>query len=64
MREIERAQGWYSQNLSVYDAGLSRVGRSLQDLLSSEDHVAQIKGFFLESLDELREIKEQYPHLP
>lgn len=66
MREIERDRGWYSHNLSVYDAGWSRVGRgrSLQDFLSGEDHVAEIKKFFLESLEELREIKEQYPHLP
>lgn len=66
MREIEKGRGWYSQNLGVYDAGWSRVGRgrSLRDFLSSEDHVAEIKKFFFETLEELREIKELYPHLP
>jgi hypothetical protein len=66
MQEIAEQRGWYDVNLSNLGAGWSRVGRgrSLQDFLSSEDHVAEIKKFFLESLEELREIKEQYPHLP
>ncbi len=66
MEEIARHRGWYSTNLGNLSAGWSRVGRgrSLQDFLSGPDHVAEIKKFFIESLDELQEIKEQYPHLP
>lgn len=65
MQEIEKREEWYGYNLSIPKvwAGVKRE-RSLQDFLSSEDHVTEIKRFFLESLEELREIKEQYPHLP
>lgn len=64
MREIAENRGWYSWNLSERTwSGITRE-RSLRDFLSSPDHVAEIKKFFLESLDELQEIKTQYPHLP
>jgi len=65
MKEIEERDGWESSELD-YSRAWSSVGResSLQDFLSSDDHVAEIKKFFLESLDELQEIREQYPHLP
>jgi PD-(D/E)XK nuclease superfamily len=40
------------------------LGRSLQSFLSEEDHIVAIQKFFLKSLYELSEIKNQYPHLP
>lgn len=65
MREIEKREEWYGCNLSTPKAWAGvRRERSLRDSLSSEDHIAEIKEYFLESLEELREIKGQYPHLP
>jgi PD-(D/E)XK nuclease superfamily len=40
------------------------LGRSLQFFLSEEDHIAAIQKFFRESLEQLSEIKSQYPELP
>ncbi|MBC7824801.1 MAG: hypothetical protein H7126_13225 [Candidatus Parcubacteria bacterium] len=36
----------------------------MQDFLSEEDHVVAIKKFFLQALDELEKIKDQYSKLP
>jgi hypothetical protein len=44
--------------------GAFRTLVKLLGFLSSEDHVANSKKLFLESLEELREIKGQYPRLP
>lgn len=65
MREISRRDGWQGYDLDKERAwsGVSRE-RSLKDFLSKEDHVAEIEAYFLELLEELAEIKEQYPYLP
>lgn len=38
--------------------------KSLREFLSQDDHVAAIQEFFMEALDELEQIKRQYPTLP
>jgi hypothetical protein len=66
MKEIrEERGGWEGYNLDTLQAwsGISRI-RSLQDFLSQQDQVAQIEEHFVALLDELAEIKQQYPHLP
>lgn len=65
MQEIEKHGDWVSWGLNDSKAWAQIMReRSLRDFLSSPDHVAEIKKFFIKSLDELQEIKEQYPHLP
>lgn len=65
MKDICEQYGWRGYNLdSSKDwAGIVR-DKSLQDFLSEEDHVVAIKGFFLQALDELEKIKDQYSKLP
>lgn len=65
MKDICGQYGWKSYNLdSPKDwAGIVRE-KSLQDFLSEEDHVVAIKKFFLQTLDELEQIKNQYSQLP
>jgi hypothetical protein len=65
MKDICEQYGWRGYNLdSSKDwAGIVR-DKSLQDFLSEEDHVVAIKRFFLQALDELEKIKDQYSKLP
>ena len=65
MKGICEQYGWqgYGLNNSLAWSGIVRE-KSLQDFLSEEDHIAAIKKFFLQSLDELDKIKSQYPKLP
>jgi hypothetical protein len=65
MKDICEQYGWTGYNLdSSRDwAGIVR-DKSLQDFLSEEDHVVTIKRFFLQTLDELEKIKDQYSKLP
>ncbi len=65
MKDICEQYGWRSYNLNNSKdwAGIVRE-KSLQDFLSQEDHVAAIKEFFLQALDELEKIKDQYSNLP
>lgn len=65
MREIVQKYGWEIGNLDNPGkwARISRQ-RNLRYFLSREDHVQQIEHFFLESLEELAKIKQEYPHLP
>lgn len=66
MQEISQRPGWSSYN-NLNDptewAGVVRE-RSLRDFLSKEDHVLEIKAYFLELLEDLAAIKKEYPHLP
>ncbi len=65
MKAICKQPGWQGYDLDNSKAW-SRIilGRSLQSFLSEEDHIVAIQKFFLKSLDELSEIKSQYPSLP
>ncbi|AFZ04988.1 hypothetical protein Osc7112_0375 [Oscillatoria nigro-viridis PCC 7112] len=65
MKDICEQYGWRGYNLdSSKDwAGIVR-DKSLQDFLSEEDHVVAVKRFFLQALDELEKIKDQYSKLP
>jgi hypothetical protein len=65
MKAICKQPGWQGYDLDNSRAW-SRIilGRSLQSFLSEEDHIVAIQKFFLKSLDELSEIKSQYPSLP
>lgn len=63
----EQDQGWKGYDLDSPSLWSKIVrDKSLQDFLSEEDHVAAIRKFFLEALDELKKIKEQeqYSRLP
>ena len=68
MKDIcEQDQGWKGYDLDSPSLWSKIVReKSLQDFLSEEDHVAAIRKFFLEALDELKKIKEQeqYSLLP
>lgn len=65
MQLICKQYAWkgYELNSSKAWAGIVRE-KSLQDFLAGEDHVAAIQGYFLESLEELTRIKDQYSKLP
>lgn len=65
MKDICEQYGWrgYELDSSRDWAGIVRE-RSLQNFLSEEDHVVAIRRFFLQALDELEKIKDQYSKLP
>jgi hypothetical protein len=65
MKDICEQYGWRGYDLDS-PRGWARIVRekSLQDFLSEEDHVVAIKSFFLQALDELEKIKNQYSQLP
>lgn len=66
MREIcNQFSNWQGYRLNEPNAWSGIVKeRSLRDFLSQEDHVRAIEEFFLESLEDVREIRSQYSHLP
>lgn len=65
MKDICKDYGWREYRLNEPQAwsGIVRE-KSLQAFLAQEDHVADIKKFFLQSLEELAEIKSKYLNLP
>ncbi|MGG6295495.1 PD-(D/E)XK nuclease family protein [Leptolyngbya sp. AN02str] len=65
MNKISEQYGWACDDLNN-SGGWPKVFResSLRDFLSEDDHIAAIKRFFLQALDELSAIKTQYPQLP
>jgi hypothetical protein len=65
MKDICKRIGWKGYELDDSRAW-SRIvlERSLQSFLAEEDRVVNIQKFFLEALNELSEIKTQYPQLP
>jgi hypothetical protein len=65
MQKISQRPGWSSYDLNdpTAWAGVFREC-SLRDFLSKEDHVAEIKAYFSELLEDLAKIKKKYPHLP
>lgn len=65
MQKISQRPAWSSYDLSdpTAWAGVFRE-RSLRDFLSKEDHIAEIKTYFLELLEDLAKIKKKYPRLP
>jgi hypothetical protein len=65
MQKISQRPAWSSYDLSdpTAWAGVFRE-RSLRDFLCKEDHVTEIKAYFLELLEDLAAIKKEYPHLP
>jgi hypothetical protein len=65
MQKVGQRSGWSSYNLDDSTAWADVVReRSLRDFLSEEDHVAEIRAYFLELLEDLAKIKKKYPHLP
>lgn len=66
MREISNQfSDWQGYRLNEPNAWSGIVKeKSLRDFLSQEDHVKAIEKFFLESLEDVREIRSQYSHLP
>jgi hypothetical protein len=68
MKRISLLEEWEGYGLSDPSAWANVVRtRSLASLLSEEDHIAAVKGFFVESLhqlrDELTAFKKEYPEL-
>jgi hypothetical protein len=69
MKRIALNEGWETYNTDDPTgwAGVRRV-RSLASLLPYEDHVAAVKHFFVESIQQLREelteFKKRHPDLP
>ena len=65
MKKICKQPEWKGYELDDSKAW-SRIflERSLQSFLGEEDQVAAIQKFFLEALDQLSEIKNQYSSLP
>jgi PD-(D/E)XK nuclease superfamily len=65
MKGICKQPDWKGYELDDKSAW-SRIWleRSLQSFLGEEDQVIAIQKFFLEALDDLTEIKKQYPELP
>ncbi|PSN12467.1 hypothetical protein C7293_20025 [filamentous cyanobacterium CCT1] len=64
MRKVCTQFGWQAYNLDSPNAwaGIA-VEQSLRDFLATEDHIFTIEEFLLKSLDDLRNIKQQYPQL-
>lgn len=69
MKRIALNGDWFAYNLDDPSrwVGVRHV-RSLGTLPSEEDHVAAVKGFFVESIRQLREeltsLKKEHPDLP
>jgi PD-(D/E)XK nuclease superfamily len=65
MKDISRQSDWQEYNLgnSTAWAGIF-LEKSLQDFLSSEDHIAAIQEFFSQSIKKMKDIKDKYPELP
>ncbi len=69
MRRIAQRDSWEAYNLDDPSewTGVSR-GTYLASFLSEEDHVAAVKGFFVEAISQLREelaaFKKENPELP
>jgi hypothetical protein len=65
MKGICKQYNWQGYGLNDPKAWSSIAReKSLQDFLSEEDHIAAIKQFFLQTLEELEKIKNDYSKLP
>lgn len=65
MKDICKQHNWQGYGLNDANAWSSIFQeRSLQSFLSEEDHIAAIKQFFLQTLDELEKIRNEYSQLP
>ncbi|NMF86032.1 PD-(D/E)XK nuclease family protein [Nodosilinea sp. P-1105] len=65
MRKISTQRSWKANNLDEPGSWASvSLDKSLKDFISLDDHVYEIKEFFLNSLEELKEVRQQYPELP
>jgi hypothetical protein len=65
MKDICKQYDWQGYELNDAKAWSSIFREeSLQNFLSQEDHVAAIQKFFLQTLDELEKIKNEYSSLP
>lgn len=68
MKQVALWDGWDSYDLEDAKYGKVSCERSLASFLSEEDHVAAIKRFFIESIQQLREeftaFKKEHPDLP
>ncbi len=65
MKEVSAKYGWQQYEINNPKAWSQIIReKSLQEFLSAEDHIVSIQKFFLESLDELKQIKSEYPLLP
>ena len=62
MTDISRRNGW--QSMDYADWFTAYHPKNLVHFLSGEDHVALMKIFLLERLDELADLKQSYPQLP
>jgi hypothetical protein len=65
MKDICKQYSWKGDGLNDTRAWSSIFReKSLQNFLSEEDHIAAIEQFFLQTLDELEKIKNEYSKLP
>ncbi len=65
MKDICKQYGWKGYELDTANSWAKIVReKSLQNFLSGEDHISAVKNFFLQAIDELEQIKSQYPTLP
>jgi hypothetical protein len=64
LKEIAYTSDWQGYRLDQPSewAGITKT-KSLRDFMTFDDHVAAIKAYFLEILQEVPEIKQRYPNL-
>lgn len=64
MRELSRAQEWEDHKLNRPKKWSNiKKQKPLSAFLAGEDHVSAVKSYFFDLLDELIDIRKQYPHL-
>ena len=65
MQEISQKHGWLQQNFDDPDEWARIIRqKSLRDFLSKEDHVWEIEEYFIQLLEEVAVIRDEYSHLP
>ncbi|MBD2163921.1 PD-(D/E)XK nuclease family protein [Calothrix membranacea FACHB-236] len=66
MQEIveKNSTEWTHHHLYTKDWSSIFYRKSLQDFLSDENHVSSIKKYFFKSIEVLKEVQKNYPHLP
>ncbi len=66
LRRWAGREGWKGYQIEFDEGAWSRVyrHRGMQEFLAGEDYVSAIRTFLVEALEELSEIKQEFPELP
>lgn len=66
LRRWAERDGWEGHQLEFDEGEWSRVyrHRGMQEFLAGEDHVSAIRTFLIEALEELAEMRREFPELP